>query len=126
VFDPNTLTLLNFPWSADSTWNNITIGVDYFAPYNASYPGYMNIIVMDCYQTVATNSSPQYYIIDQWQTLRGQPKRVWASDTLTSLPPSTGTYVSGLWTVAPNDIKNPNFNTWGNYPTWPPNNSPNP
>jgi len=126
VFDPNTLTLLNFPWSADSQWSNITIGVDYFAPYNAGYPGYMEVIVMDCYQTVAANSSPQYYIVDKWQTLYGQPKRVWASDILTSLPPSTGTYVSGLWTVAPNNVKNPNYNTWGNYPTWPPNNSPNP
>jgi hypothetical protein len=44
-----------------------------------------------------------------------------------ALPPTTGTYVSGLWaTTQPYDVKNPKYNTWGNFPTWPPNNSPNP
>lgn len=126
VYDPNTLTLLNFPASAVTAGITYSLGPGYMAPYNAPYDGYMEVIIMNCYQTVPSGGLPQYYIVDKWGTKYGQPKRVWASDTLTSLPPTTGTYVSGLWTVAPANIKNPLFNTWGNYPNWPPNNSANP
>jgi hypothetical protein len=80
----------------------------------------MEVIVMNCSQN-------QFYIVDKWLTQYGQPRRYWPSKTLTALPPTTGTYVSGLWaTTQPYDVKNPKYNTWGNFPTWPPNNSPNP
>ena len=57
-----------------------------------------------------------------------------ASKTLTSLPSLScssvkdgTTYTPGLWSGSqPYNVKNTTYNTWGNFPTWPPNNSPNP
>jgi len=123
VFDPDTLTLLNFPWSGTAISDGVRLSTDYMSPDFYNYPGYMEIIVINCYG----QSKDNYYIIDKWITQYGQPRRYWPSDSITALPPTTGTYVSGLWSVSqPYNAVNPFYNTWGNYPTWPPNNSPNP
>lgn len=127
VYDPSTLTLLNFPWSGTANAYGVYLSTDYMSPKLYNYEGYMEIIIMNCYQTVASGGEPQFYIVDKWITKYGQPRRYWPSDILTSLPPTTNTYVSGLWSVSqPYNAVNPLYNTWGNFPTWPPNNSSNP
>jgi hypothetical protein len=124
VFDPVTLTLLNFPWSSDTQYNTpgtVNFTTQYMNPSFYDYYGYMEVIIMNCSQN-------QFYIVDKWLTQYGQPRRYWPSKTLTALPPTTGTYVSGLWaTTQPYNAVNPAYNTWSNYPAWPPSNlGPNP
>lgn len=131
VFDPNTLTLLDFPWSANTGFPVSSYGynatTEYMDAPSYYYTGYMEIIVKNC----ATDC---YYIVDKWLTQYGQPRRYWPSKTLTSLPSLScssvkdgTTYTPGLWSGSqPYNVKNTTYNTWGNFPTWPPNNSPNP
>jgi len=126
IFDPNTLTLLDFPWSSDTQFPSF-VTTQWMNPTNYYYPGYMEVIIKNCAEDC-------YYIVDKWLTQYGQPRRYWPSKTLTSLPTKVcssernGTsYTPGLWSVTqPYNQVNPQYNTWGNYPTWPPNNKSTP
>jgi hypothetical protein len=80
TYDPTTKTLIGLPSS--------------LKPPRWNYNGYMRVIVWNC-------STQSFYLIDQWTTINGGPRRNFPSNVLTDLPTQLETYQGNKFTIAP-------------------------